>query len=58
MDEENVNWDTSILCQDDTGKILKQTKNISSHFTTLDFSRQYVNIVPGKRGTMASVLQE
>ena len=24
MDEENVNWDTCILCQEDTGKILKQ----------------------------------
>ena len=24
MDEENVNWDTCILCQEDTGKILQQ----------------------------------
>ena len=24
MDEENVNWNICILCQEDTGKILKQ----------------------------------
>ena len=24
MHEENMNWDTSILCSEDTGKTLKQ----------------------------------